>query len=127
MKEIGTKAVEQSYEQCVAAFASGDVKNFGFFATLTEDGIRGWGEMIYIKGETLDDYKARKGVTDSDQYLIGDYAYIDRNGDWSGSGDMGWFGISSNDKPERTWKDELQAFMDEVQDDDFIAIVDCHI
>ena len=127
MKEIGTKAVEQSYEQCVAAFASGDVKDFGFFATLTEDGIRGWGEMIYIKGETLDDYKARKGVTDSDQYLIGDYAYIDRNGDWSGSGDMGWFGISSNDKPERTWKDELQAFMDEVQDDDFIAIVDCHI
>ena len=119
--------VEQSYKQCVAAFASGDVKDFGFFATLTEDGIRGWGEMIYIKGETLDDYKARKGVTDSDQYLIGDYAYIDRNGDWSGSGDMGWFGISSNDKPERTWKDELQAFMDEVQDDDFIAIVDCHI
>jgi len=127
MKEIGTKAVEQSYEHCVAAFASGDVKDSGFFATLTEDGIRGWGEMIYIKGETLDDYKARKGVTDSDQYLIGDYAYIDRNGDWSGSGDMGWFGISSNDKPERTWKDELQAFMDEVQDDDFIAIVDCHI
>lgn len=59
--------------------------------------------------------------------MIGNYAYIDRNGDWSGSGDMGWFGISSNDKPERIWKDELQAFMDEVQDDDFIAIVDCHI
>ena len=127
MKEIGTKAVEQNYEQCVAAFMSGDVKNFDFFATLTEDGIRGWGEMIYIKGETLDDYKARKGVSDTDQYLIGNYAYIDRNGDWSGSGDMGWFGISSNDKPERIWKDELQAFMDEVQDDDFIAIVDCHI
>ena len=40
---------------------------------------------------------------------------------------MGWFGISSNDKPERTWNDELQTLMNEVQDDDYLVAVDCHI
>ena len=47
--------------------------------------------------------------------------------DWNASGDMGWFGISSNDKPERTWNDELQTLMNEVQDDDYLVAVDCHI
>ena len=83
--------------------------------------------MIYIKGETLDEYKARKGTSDTDQYQVHAYAFIDRNGDWNASGDMGWFGISCNDKPERAWNDELQTLMNEVQDDDFIVAVDCHI
>lgn len=26
--------------------------------------------MIYLKGETLDEFKARKGATDMDQYMI---------------------------------------------------------
>lgn len=55
------------------------------------------------------------------------YAFVDRNGDWIGSGDMGWFGISSNDKDERAWNDEIQKLMNEAKDDDFLAIVDCHI
>lgn len=41
--------------------------------------------------------------------------------------DMGWFGISSNDKDERAWNDEIQKLMNEAKDDDFLAIVDCHI
>ena len=67
-------------------------------------------------------YRAEFGV-------LGDvsYAFVDRNGDWTGSGDMGWFGISSNDKDERAWNDEIQKLMNEAKDDDFLAIVDCHI
>ena len=99
----------------------------GFFARITDEGIMGWGSMIYVKGESLDDYKARKGVTNVDKYPINTYAFVDRNGDWSSSGDMGWFGISSNDKPERAWNDELQSLMSNAQDDDFIVAVDCHI
>lgn len=62
-----------------------------------------------------------------DQYMISSFAAIDRNGDWLGSGDMGWFGISTNDKEERAWNDELQTLLNEAQDDDFLVVVDCHI
>ena len=81
----------------------------------------------HLKGETLEEYKARNGATDVDQYMLRAYAFVDRNGDWAGSGDMGWFGISSNDKDERVWKDELQKLMSEAQDDDYIVSIDCHI
>ena len=37
------------------------------------------------------------------------------------------FGISTNDKEERAWNDELQTLMNEAQDDDFLVVVDCHI
>ena len=85
----------------MAAFKSGDLKDFGFFAKITEEDIAGWGCMLYVKDETLDEYKARKSVSDVDKYPISTFAFVDRNGGWAGSGDMGWFGISTNDKAER--------------------------
>ena len=127
MKKLATEAVERSHHRCVEAWEAQKLENFGPFARITEEGIVGWSKMIYVKGETLDEYKARKGVTDADRYQVSSYAFVDRNGDWNASGDMGWFGISSNDKPERAWNDELQTHMNEVQDDDYLAAVDCHI
>ena len=127
MKKLATEAVERSHKRCVEAWEAQKLENFGPFARITEEGIAGWGNMIYMKGETLDEYKARKGVTDADKYQVSSYAFVDRNGDWNASGDMGWFGISSNDKPERAWNDELQTLMNEVQDDDYLVAVDCHI
>ena len=88
---------------------------------IVEDGIASWGSMIYLKGETLDEFKARKGATDMDQYMISSFAAIDRNGDWLGSGDMGWFGISTNDKEERAWNEMC------IRDsDDTVAFTDYH-
>ena len=104
-----------------------DITDFGPLCRILDEGISAWGEMLYLKGETLDEYKARKGATDLDRYMCHTYAFVDRNGDWTGSGDMGWFGISSNDKDERAWNDEIQKLMNEAKDDDFLAIVDCHI
>ena len=40
-------------------------------------GISAWGEMLYLKGETLDEYKARKGATDLDRYMCHTYAFVD--------------------------------------------------
>lgn len=127
MKQLTVEEVEKGYQKCVAAFASNDPTGFGPLTKIVEDGIASWGSMIYLKGETLDEFKARKGATDMDQYMISSFAAIDRNGDWLGSGNMGWFGISTNDKEERAWNDELQTLMNEAQDDDFLVVVDCHI
>ena len=127
MRKIAVDTVEKRYQKCVKAFETKDLTDFGPLCRILDEGISAWGEMLYLKGETLDEYKARKGATDLDRYMCHTYAFIDRNGDWAGSGDMGWFGISSNDKDERVWNDEIQKLMNEAKDDDFLAIVDCHI
>ena len=127
MRKIAVDTVEKRYQKCVRAFETKDITDFGPLCRILDEGISAWGEMLYLKGETLDEYKARKGATDLDRYMCHTYAFIDRNGEWAGSGDMGWFGISSNDKDERVWNDEIQKLMNEAKDDDFLAIVDCHI
>ena len=127
MRKIAVDTVEKRYQKCVRAFETKDLTDFGPLCRILDEGISAWGEMLYLKGETLDEYKARKGATDLDRYMCHTYAFVDRNGDWIGSGDMGWFGISSNDKDERAWTDEIQKLMNEAKDDDFLAIVDCHI
>ena len=126
MRKIAVDTVEKRYQKCVRAFETKDLTDFGPLCRILDEGISAWGEMLYLKGETLDEYKARKGATDLDRYMCHTYAFVDRNGDWIGSGDMGWFGISSNDKDERAWNDEIQKLMNEAKDDDFLAIVDCH-
>ena len=118
MRKIAVDTVEKRYQKCVRAFETKDITDFGPLCRILDEGISAWGEMLYLKGETLDEYKARKGATDLDRYMCHTYAFIDRNGDWTGSGDMGWFGISSNDKDERAWNDEIQKLMNEAKDDD---------
>lgn len=127
MAKLAIEAVEESYKRFAAAFESGDLKDIAPFARITEEGIICWGKMLYVKGETLEEYKARKGVADVDKYPISTYAFVDRNGDWTSAGDVGWFAITANDKEEHVWNSELQALIDEVRDDDYIVAVDCHI
>jgi hypothetical protein len=40
-------------------------------------------------------------------------------------GDMGWWGMVSNEKED--WKDEFQRRLDEIPEDYYLTVVDCHI
>ena len=55
------------------------------------------------------------------------YAYIDTNGIWNERGTMGWFGISSNDKDEKSWDDEFKKFINNQKKSTIVTLVDCHI
>lgn len=54
------------------------------------------------------------------------YAVLD-NGKWHQHGDMGWFGISSNEKDESEWSREFMKIINKLPDDTLLTIVDCHI
>ena len=55
------------------------------------------------------------------------YAYVDTNGIWNERGEMGWFGISSNDKDEKSWGDEFKKFINNQKKSTIVTLVDCHI
>ena len=43
------------------------------------------------------------------------YAILTRDGEWTAHGTMGWWGISTNEKPDRSWYDEIAALAKEIQ------------
>lgn len=66
--------------------------------------------------------------------LIGDlptpYAFIDLQGEWHQKGDMGWWGMSSNEKDRDAWVEEWRAALANVSDDIggfSVVVVDMHI
>lgn len=115
------------YEAFAEAYKSGDVERFGPMVSIREDGIYGWNVCLYKAGETLEEHLQRHGVSEDDSYPLCCYAYVDLEGKWNSKGDMGWFGISTNNKEERSWHDELQKFFASLGEDDFLVMVDCHI
>lgn len=127
MRELKLEAVKTSYEQLLEIFRTQDKSKLGPLSTITEEGIAGWGTMLYLKDETLEEYMIRRGVTDADLHPIQTFAFVNTEGEWFASGDMGWFGMSSNDKPERVWLDDIKVLTEEIAEDDFVVIVDCHI
>lgn len=55
------------------------------------------------------------------------YAYVDTNGNWNERGEMGWFGISTNDKDKDSWDDEFKKFINNQKKSTIVTLVDCHI
>lgn len=49
------------------------------------------------------------------------------DGKWTERGDMGWWGVVSDEKDERAWAREYEALLRRLRPDQFIAVVDCHI
>lgn len=57
---------------------------------------------------------------------ISTFAILDENG-WHERGEMGWWGIVSNEKDEKEWNEFVDRRISQTKPDDWFAIVDCHI
>ena len=54
------------------------------------------------------------------------WAYL-QDGEWSEKGEMGWFGMSSNDRDPEEWESEVTKRVESLPADYWVAMVDCHI
>lgn len=54
------------------------------------------------------------------------YAFI-KDGEWHSKGDMGWWGISTNNKPEEEWDKHFWEMFYQLPDDTMIWLYDLHI
>lgn len=73
-------------------------------------------------------YKSQEEYADLES-LFYTHAVVDKDGDWHEKGEMGWFGVSSEDeKQAMDWKRNYkERFLDNADEDDWITIIDCHI
>jgi len=97
-----------------------------YFAHITENGIEDWGHTLYVKGETLEQYLERNDLGSDCKYPVNAFSYV-HDYTYYSQGDMGWFGLSDNDKPDDVWRSMMQDFLAQVPDEDFIVSLDCHI
>jgi hypothetical protein len=50
-----------------------------------------------------------------------------KDGEWYEHGEMGWWGIVSNEKPDDEWRTKFNELVDGLPDTTVLTLVDCHI
>lgn len=97
-----------------------------------------WSGLIQLK-EGAEGIEGESGVfsneTGIDQARKGDILNLNeikvlaviKDGKWYERGEMGWWGIVSNEKPEEQWDQEFKTLINDLTDDTLISIYDCHI
>lgn len=55
------------------------------------------------------------------------YAFITPDGEWVEQGEMGWFGIGSNEMDDDEWDAKFREYLKTLDKDIILTQVDCHI
>ena len=55
------------------------------------------------------------------------WAVLTPDGIWHEPGQMGWFGISSNEMNEDEWDAKFREYLKTLDKDIILTLVDCHI
>lgn len=50
-----------------------------------------------------------------------------KNGEWFERGNMGWWGIATDEKPDEVWDKEFEKLINELPEDTLLSVYDCHI
>ncbi len=66
-------------------------------------------------------------VKDVDWGKTGTMYAILHNGEWIERGQMGWFGMSSNEKSKEEWDKQFADVIAQLDPEDEVTVVDCHI
>jgi len=71
--------------------------------------------------DTMESYVARAAASAGAPFAIL------HDGKWIEKGQMGWWGMASNEKDETEWGPQFQAFLEQLPEDTMLTMVDCHI
>ena len=127
MKQIAVANAHARYALYKGWLDAGEVPKGAGLVAITDEGLASWGEIALYKDETLEDYLHRNHLDENDRVLPNCYSFVNDSDEWVSQGDMGWFGISSNNKEDRTWNEMVAEFIDSIPDEDYIVSIDCHI
>jgi hypothetical protein len=74
-------------------------------------------EMAESRGDYIEKARRSRAVTFAVLY----------NGKWYEKGEMGWFGMVSNEKDQNEWNDQFYELLESLPDDTLLSVYDCHI
>lgn len=113
------------YARLAQAFETGTLPE-GMHGIITEDGIRIFGEPVYHKGETENQYLERYIKLKRKKYPINIYAFL-TEGIWTVVERFIPDGENSRFEDNVDWEDDLEQFIDGLDDETVLVSVDCHM
>lgn len=125
MYEWELEQAKQHFAKLSGWFASGEIPENGYMC-IKEDGIRRFGELIYRKGETEDEYLGRHIKLKRKRYPLNIYAFLEE-GNWTTADRFIPDGKNSRIENNADWEDELEQFIDGLDEEKVLVIVDCHM
>jgi hypothetical protein len=84
-------------------------------------GIFGWGTSVEDFDVSREEY-----VTNARNNALSTFAVL-KDGEWIEKGDMGWFGIVTDEMDQNEWDLKFNQMLDELPDDTLLTLIDCHI
>ena len=109
LRKLQMETDERRYKILSEAFLTHDTSALHGPYSIKEDGIYNiFGEAVYKAGQTLQDFMGTRYDNYDPEgqwknYPLSTFAFIDTDGEWHGKGEMGWFGVSFNDKEAEAW------------------------
>lgn len=125
MYEWEREQAKQRYARLVQMFETGTLPE-GMYGTVTEDGIRIFGIYVYHKGETEEEYLERHIKLKRKKYPLNLYAFL-KEGIWTTVVRFIPDGENSRFEENEDWEDELEQFIDGLDDEIVLVSVDCHM
>lgn len=55
------------------------------------------------------------------------FCFVTEDGEWIEKGEMGWWGVSFNEQPEDDWNTQFKKYLDTVDSDCLVTVIDFHI
>lgn len=134
---LGDTPVNESWETIRKRFTKDDTDyscmDQARTAYAEQPRVKVWNESPIVKDifgyfSSPDDFNMTREeyVTKAKNRAISTFALV-KDGKWYEKGEMGWWGISSNEKDQNHWNKEIYKLLDEAPDETLISIYDCHI
>lgn len=125
MYEWELEKAKQNFAKMSGWFASGEVPD-NTCLCIEENGIRRFGELLFRKGETEDEYLERYANLKRKKYPLNIYAFL-TEGIWTTVERFIPDGRNSRFEDNEDWEDELEQFIDGLDDETVLVSVDCHM
>ena len=61
------------------------------------------------------------------EYQFTPFCFVTEDGDWNEKGEMGWWGITTNEQPADDWDTQFKEYLKTVDPDCLVTVVDFHI
>ena len=91
----------------------------------TKDGRINW--MDFGVWVSVDDFAMTEDEYVASRHIHAlTFGYV-QNRVYHSNGDMGWWAIVSDEKDPNAWDQEYRDFLDTLNDEDYLSILDCHI
>lgn len=123
---------DECYEVIKRSFDEDMVKSNGDLLSIYNPNSKwNW----YTIGGRFNNYlKTLSGKTTNEDYVskidwedILPFAFVTPIGEWHERGKMGWWACVFNEKATDNWKSEFKEFLDSLDEDTIVTVVDCYI